>query len=114
MVLPVLLITVFGTIEVCQRIFLRQSAVIAAYEGARLCARGIATNEKVKERCNALLNNRGIKNSTVAVTPSDILTAKSGTELRIRVEVPWADNSPTRFVVQNQGSVVIEAVMLRE
>ena len=114
MVLPVLLITVFGTIEICQRIFLRQSAVISAYEGARLCARGIATNEQVKARCNALLSNRGIKNATVAVTPSDILTAKSGTELRIRVEVPWADNSPTRFVVQNQGSVVIEAVMLRE
>ena len=113
-VLPVLLIIVFGTIEVCQRIFLRQSAVIVAYEGARLAARGISTNAEVTTRCQQLLTNRRVRNATVTTVPANFMQSPTGTEIRVTITVPWADNSPSKVVVADQGSMTVSAFMLRE
>ncbi len=113
-VLPVMLILVLGTIEVCQRIFLRQSAVIVAYEAGRLAARSTSSNVEVATRCQTMLTQRRVKNAIVTITPSDLLTQPPGTQVRVRVEVPWASNSPTRFVLQDQGTIAVDAYMLRE
>ncbi len=113
-VLPVMLILVLGTIEVCQRIFLRQSAVIVAYEGARSAVRSTSSNTDVTTRCQAMLTQRNVKGAVVTVTPADLLSQPSGTQIRVRVEVPWASNSPTRFVLQDQGTISVDAYMLRE
>ncbi len=113
-VLPVMLILVLGTIEVCQRIFLRQSAVIVAYEGARMAARSTSSNADVTARCQTMLTQRRVLGATVSITPSDLLSQPVGTQIRIRVEVPWASNSPTRFVLQDQGTITVDAFMLRE
>jgi Flp pilus assembly protein TadG len=113
-VLPVMLILVLGTIEVCQRIFLRQSAVIVAYEGARSAVRSTSSSTDVLTRCQAMLTQRHVKGAVVTVTPEDLLTQPSGTQIRVRIEVPWASNSPTRFVLQDQGTISVDAYMLRE
>ena len=113
-VLPVMLILVLGTIEVCQRIFLRQSAVIVAYEAARLAARSTSSNLEVATRCETMLIQRRVNGAVVTVTPSDLLAQPPGTQVRVRVEVPWASNSPTRFVLQDQGTIAVDAYMLRE
>ena len=113
-VLPVLLIIVFGTIEVCQRIFLRQSAVIVAYEGARLAARGISTNAEVTTRCQQLLTSRRVQNATVTTVPINFMQSPTGTEIRVTITVPWADNSASKVVVPNQGSMTVSSFMLRE
>ncbi len=113
-VLPVLLTLVLGTIEICQRIFLRQSAVLVAYEGARLAVRTTTDNAAVSARCQQMLTQRRINGGIVTVTPSDLKSQPTGTQIRIRIEVPWASNSPTRFVLQDQGTVVVDAYMLRE
>jgi len=114
MVLPVMLILILGTIEVCQRIFLRQSAVIVAYEGARTAVRSTSSNSDVLARCQAMLTQRRVNGAVVTVTPIDLLKQPSGTQIRVRVEVPWALNSPTRFVLQDQGTIAVDAYMLRE
>jgi Flp pilus assembly protein TadG len=113
-VLPVLLILVLGTIEVCQRIFLRQSAVIVAYEGARLAVRTTSNNTTVLDRCQQMLIQRRITGGTVTITPSNLLAQPTGTLIQIRIEVPWANNSPTRFVLRDQGNMIVDAFMLRE
>lgn len=113
-VLPVMLILVLGTIEVCQRIFLRQSAVIVAYEGARSAVRSTSSNTDVTTRCLSMLTQRNVKGAVVTVTPADLLSQPPGTQIRVRVEVPWASNSPTRFVLQDQGTISVDAYMLRE
>ena len=109
-----MLILVLGTIEVCQRIFLRQSAVIVAYEAARLAARSTSSNLEVATRCETMLIQRRVNGAVVTVTPSDLLAQPPGTQVRVRVEVPWASNSPTRFVLQDQGTIAVDAYMLRE
>ena len=113
-VLPVMLILVLGTIEVCQRIFLRQSAVIVAYEGARVAVRSTSSNAEVVAACQVLLLQRNVNGAVVTVTPADLLTQVTGTQIQVRVQVPWASNSPTRFVLQDQGTISVDAFMLRE
>lgn len=42
------------------------------------------------------------------------MQSPTGTEIRITITVPWADNSPSKVVVPNQGSMIVSAFMLRE
>ena len=114
LVLPVMLILVLGTIEVCQRIFLRQSSLLVAYEGARLAARSITSSQEVKARCNEMLTQRRVTGGTVEIIPENLLALAPGELFTIRVTVPWASNSPTRFVLQDQGTVSVDVHMLRE
>ncbi len=64
-VFPILMILVLGTVEVCQRLFIRQSATIAAYEGIRLAARKTSSAEDVVSRCKQLLEDRRVSNPTI-------------------------------------------------
>ncbi len=113
-VLPVMLIIVLGTIEVCQRIFIRQAAVIAAYEGARLAVRNTSSDSDVISRCQTLLTQQRVVGGSITLSPSNVQSLPTGTQIRVRVVVPWANNSPTRFVLQDQGSTTVDAFMLRE
>ncbi len=113
-VLPVMLILVLGTIEVCQRIFLRQSSLLVAYEGARLAARSITSTDDVKSRCYSMLEQRRVVGGNVEVIPENLLALAPGQQFQIRVTVPWASNSPTRFVLKDQGHVTVDVFMLRE
>lgn len=114
LVLPVMLVLVLGTIEVCQRIFLRQSSLLVAYEGARLAARSITSSQDVIGRCNEMLQQRRVVGGTVEVIPANLLALAPGDLFTIRVTVPWGSNSPTRFVLKDQGSVSVDVHMLRE
>lgn len=112
--LPIMLTVVFGTIEVCQRIFLRQAATLTAYEGARLAVRRTATTQQVRQRCEALLIGRRVVNGTVSISPNSIESQPIGTPIQITVTVPWAANSPIRFVTGNASDISVVAVMVRE
>ncbi len=113
-VLPVLLILVLGTIEVCQRIFLRQSAVIVAYEAARLAVRSTSSNADVLQRCQTMLTQRRVNGGVITITPANLQAQAPGTQVQIHIEIPWANNSPSKFVLKDQGSVSVDAYMLRE
>jgi hypothetical protein len=113
-VLPVMLIFILGTIEVCQRIFLRQSALLVAYEGARLSVRSTSSSQNVISRCNEMLKQRRISGGGVELSPSNILELNPGDRIRVRVTVPWDKNTPTRFVLKDQGILTVDVYMLRE
>lgn len=113
-VLPVMLIFVLGTIEVCQRIFLRQSALLVAYEGSRLGVRSTSSSQDVISRCNEMLKQRRISGGGVELSPSNILELNPGEQIRVRVTVPWDKNTPTRFVLKDQGILTVDVYMLRE
>lgn len=112
--LPAMLLIVMGTIEVCQRIFLRQSAVLVAYEGARLAVRSTSSTGDVLARCNQLLIERRIQNGVVTVTPSDLLTITPGTQIRVTIAVPYDGNTPVSFALGKSGTLSVDAYMLRE
>jgi sensor histidine kinase regulating citrate/malate metabolism len=118
-VLPVFMVMLFGSLEVCHRLFIRQSVVLAAYETARTASRQTATTAAVASKCAQLLQQSEIEGATVQIRDitrgvNHLDSVVTGDEIRIRISVPWGANSISRFVVSDQGSVVVDAVMLRE
>jgi len=114
--LPILMTVCFGTLEVCNRLFLRQTAAVAAYEGARLAARRTVTVAQVQARCIALLQGRRIVGGQVLITPSGnaLATLPTSGQLTVQITIPIAGNTPVSYVLNSTGSVTATAVMLRE
>lgn len=118
-VLPVLIALVFGSIELCQRIYTRQSVVIAAYEACRVATRQTSTTESVRSACETLLEQQGIVGATIQIRDitngqNNLDAIATGDEIRIRITANWSENVISRYVVQDQGTFRVNAVMLRE
>ncbi len=119
-VLPAFIALVFGSIEICQRLHVKQSAVIAAYEACRVATRQISTTTIVQNHAEQLLLQQNVQGATVTIRNmtqaknnlDDIVT---GDEIRIRVVVPWGDNTISHYVIgDSAGTFQIQAFMLRE
>lgn len=92
-VLPVLLLLIFGIIESCNLIYLKQSLTVAAYEGARASIAEGNTDVEVQSRANQIINDRKVKSSTLTVTPSNFTAAPYGTYIAVEVSAPYSANS---------------------
>ncbi len=114
--IPVLFTVAFGTLEVCNRMYLRQTASVAAYEGARLAARRTITQAQVESRCLDLLNGRRVVGGTVTITPGNngLATLPTGGQLQVEVTIPISGNTPVSYVLSSTGMIRSSAFMLRE
>ena len=94
-VLPVLLFLTIGTLDLCSLMFLRESATIAAYEGAR---RGVGrgrTNADAIARVTEFLDERDIsyQSSNVCQIPGTGFGAAETLEnVTVTVNIPAAGN----------------------
>lgn len=126
-VLPVFIVLVFGSIEICQRLQVKQSALIAAYEGCRVATRQISDTQTVQTHTETLLEQQRVKGATVNIghqkrsaEPDDDFKAgleniETGDEIRIRIDVPWSSNTISNYVIGDQGGTFqVQAFMLRE
>lgn len=101
LVLPALLALTFGTMDICSMMFLRESAVLAAYEGAR---RGVGrgrTNTDVIERVTEFLDERGIEYDgpgAVTISSPGFDSAETLENVTVTVTVPTAGN----FIIPSQ------------
>lgn len=91
--LPILMLIVFGTIEATSMIFLRQSLEIAAYEGSRTSLVPQTTETDVVETVEAILAERGIEGGQVDVDPASFATQPYGTFIHVSVTAPCDVNS---------------------
>lgn len=92
-ILPVLVLIFFATIEACGMINLEQSLKVAAYEATRVALVPGTTAGNVSASGQQVLADRRIKGGTVTVTPSDIAGAPYGTYIRVTVSAPAKGNS---------------------
>lgn len=119
-VLPAFFALVFGSIEICQRLNVKQSALIAAYEACRVATRPISDTATVQSHAETLLTQQNVHEATVTVRnmtqgKNNIEGIATGDEIRIRVDVPWGDNTISHYVIgDSAGSFRVEAYMLRE
>jgi Flp pilus assembly protein TadG len=98
--LPVVMILVFGAIEIASGIFLRQAISEAAYEGARAAARPTGTTLTTTARIREVLASLGVDNETVTFS-RDPLGTPRGTTLTVSVSVPASELgsiSPLRYL----------------
>ena len=85
--LPLLFVFVFGSIELANGIFLKQSLTIAAYEGARTATRAGGTATQAQQRIQDVLSSRGITDQSVTISPNVNAATPRGTMVTVTVQV---------------------------
>ena len=86
--LPLLVLIVFGSIEIANGVFLKQSLTIAAYEGARTLSKTGVTSAQGEARVDEVLTERSIADYDVSITPTVTANTPRGTELTVTVSAP--------------------------
>jgi Flp pilus assembly protein TadG len=90
---PILVLLLFGTIEACRIIYLRQTLTIAAYEATRIALVPKSTSGQVIAAANNILTDRGVNDAVVTITPSSFSTAPIQSFIEVRVTAPANSNS---------------------
>jgi Flp pilus assembly protein TadG len=114
LVLPVIFLLAFSTLEICSGLYLRQSATTIAFEAVRIGARGSATVQDVIDECNDLFQQRGISNATVTVSPDDFNKLKSLDPITVTVRAPCKGNTWFLWNLLPNSDVEASVTMVRE
>jgi len=114
LMMPLMILIVFGCLEVCQRLLLRQTASVAAYETARMAARRGASMPQALERGQTILTERRVEDGVVQLIPQDVASLPTGGELQVLVTIPIAGNSSLSYVLPTEGTITVRSTMLRE
>ena len=111
--LPVIVLIVLGTIEAGSLLFLKQTLVQAAYEGAKVAivSGDAARAEAIVE---AVAAGRNLQDVQVEFTPSDIANLPAGETLTITVTAPGDSNSLIPFGPFKNQIVRASTAMVRE
>lgn len=112
--LPVMTTLVFGTLELCELLFLKQSLAVASYEAGRLAARPGTTTQDVSDRFQLIMESRRVSGATIQLTPPDLLTANRGDQVRVDVVAPVAGNTSTSMVLVAVPPVNESVTFIRE
>jgi Flp pilus assembly protein TadG len=118
-VLPVLIAVVFGMIEICQRLHVKQSSLIAAYEACRVSTRPTSDTAIVRGQAESLLTQQNVRWTSIEVknlsqAKNNLDGVVTGDEICIQVTVPWSSNTISNYVIPGVGSFQVSANMLRE
>ncbi|MCR9199651.1 MAG: pilus assembly protein [Planctomycetaceae bacterium] len=90
--LPVVLLLLFGSIEAANAVFLKQTATMAAYEGAATGSRAGVTSAAVRDRCRTVLQARNVSQFRVDVNPPSLSErTPTGTPVYIRITIPASE-----------------------
>jgi Flp pilus assembly protein TadG len=91
LVLPILVLLAFGTVEFGYYFFVKNNMQGAAREGARASISSGATNNDVSTAVANSLTAAGLQNTgyTVSTTPTDVSAATSGQSISVTVQCSW-------------------------
>ena len=94
LVLPVLITLTLGTIDLCSMMFLRESAVLAAYEGARQGVGRGRTDADVVDRVTEFLDERGVQYSgnVCSISAPGFGAAETLENVTVTVTIPTEGN----------------------
>jgi hypothetical protein len=91
--LPMLLLLTFGIIETCDAIFLKQSLLLAAQEGARVAVVPGANDGNVRQQVRLILQARGVREESITITPGNFVNAPFGSLITVNVVARVEQNS---------------------
>jgi Flp pilus assembly protein TadG len=91
--LPMLMLITFGIIETCDAIFLKQSLILAAQEGARVAVVPNATATNVTTQVQNILSARGVQHESITISPNNFTTAPFGSMITVNVIARIDQNS---------------------
>lgn len=91
--LPVLLIMLLGTVEVCTMIRLRQKLNMIAYETARVGVLPRTKQDEVEYQCQLLCADQRLNAVSLETIPSDPRSLRSGDWFTVRLTAPFTENA---------------------
>jgi Flp pilus assembly protein TadG len=118
--LPLLLIFTLGMTEVCNLMHVRQRAITAAYDGARLATRPTtssaqtATAAEVIARCQATLTQLNVRGATATLSPASLVNIAPETPITVTIQTPMAQNSISAFVLSSNRTLTVSATLIYE
>ncbi len=114
LVLPVLLIVVFGTINASQLMHFRKSIVLAASEGIRRASERDSTSADVESLVSAVLSSRRVSNPTITLTPATIESAQPGDVIELQIQADFVGFSFGKSGLGPSVPVTVSTSILRE
>lgn len=112
--LPVMTVLVFGTLELCEVLFLKQTLAVASYEAGRLAARPGTDSATIESRFNSIVANRRVTGATITLTPAEPSALQAGELIRIDVAAPVNPNSTTHLVLSGVPDITESVLFVRE
>ncbi|MEO1498254.1 MAG: TadE family protein [Planctomycetota bacterium] len=112
--LPVMSIIIFGTLELCEVIFVKQSLAVATYEAGRVAGRPGTNSTMVRARFDDILNSRRVNSFTLTITPPEVASAGVGDQIRLVATAPVTGNASTNMVLTGIPDIRDEVVVVRE
>jgi len=111
--LPLIVLVVLGTIQAGSLLFLRQTLVQAAYEGAKV-AIVTGDSDQVDAVVDLVAASRNLSEVNVQFTPSDIASVPAGETITVTLTAPGDENSLIPFGVFRNLTIEANASMVRE
>jgi len=110
--LPIILLVVFATIEICSCYSLQQSLKVAAYQGCRVGLSAESTQNIIERQTRFVLDARGIKRYGIS-TRQDPMPGASTKFLTVQVNAPTGENLPlTHWVIGNRNVSASVSMMI--
>lgn len=91
--LPVLLLIVFGAVDVCTMIRTQQRLNTVAFESARIAATPDSTMGHIIQQCQLICKENRLVSVSLNTDPVDFTEAESGDWIEVTAAVPFDDNS---------------------
>ncbi len=112
--LPLLAFLTFGSIELSNMMFLRQSMSIASYEGVRSATRPGGSQGLAETKIQELLNVRGVAAYSVQFNPAITTETPRGTMIRVTVSTTPTSISYAPFRLFSGSSISSSTTMVRQ
>ncbi len=113
-VLPILLLVIAATLDICNLIFLRQQLTVAAYEGARVAINPNSGLDDIESQVRTILDQRGIVVEEIGVTPEDFESSEFGTAIEVSISANVSKNTAFNGVFANDKVVISSMTMMKE
>ena len=112
--LPLLLTIVLGTMETCSMLHLKQTLHIAAYEAARVSLVPKTTTAQVSYSAQAILTDRKVQGSSIAISPSSFSTAAIGSYITVTVTASSNSNFGVPLLFFKDKTITGTCSMMKE
>lgn len=113
-VLPVVVLILLATFELCQVLFMRNSVLVAAYEGARVAIVPGARAENVEIVVRDILNQRNLQPASITIQPANFQNQPAESLVTVEIQVSARDNSSMPLLFHRNTLVTENATMMLE
>ena len=91
--LPVVLILIFGSIETCSMVYVRQALSASAYEAARIAIRADGSSAAAEAQGINVLTAHGIDTAEFVFSPADVSAVDRGEQISVTASAPADSHS---------------------